>query len=127
MAALSQVYRANVVLLLCHQIDSAYWHEWELFHLPGGETLFVWHHVPLIWLMVHGAVLLHRRMRAGAWYALVLAVAGVAGGVIHGAFLLGGSESFRTASSIILIVAFSAVSLVQLALSIRALRAPVAE
>ena len=28
----------NFALLVTHQIDSAYWKEWELFHLPGGAA-----------------------------------------------------------------------------------------
>jgi len=30
------LYLANAVLLINHEIDSAYWKEWELFKLPGG-------------------------------------------------------------------------------------------
>ncbi len=26
----------NVTVLLVHQIDAAYWHEWELFRIPGA-------------------------------------------------------------------------------------------
>ena len=30
------VYLANAVLLIVHEIGSAYWKEWDLFRLPGG-------------------------------------------------------------------------------------------
>ena len=35
------VYLTNSVLLINHEIDSAYWEEWDLFKLPGGLTLFL--------------------------------------------------------------------------------------
>jgi len=30
------LYLSNSILLINHEIDSAYWKEWELFKLPGG-------------------------------------------------------------------------------------------
>ena len=36
MNAATRLYLANTALLIAHEIDSAYWKEWELFHLPGG-------------------------------------------------------------------------------------------
>lgn len=123
MRRLSFLYNLNATLLLCHEIDSAYWHEWELFHQPGGVTGFVWLHVPIIWVMIQGALLLHTGEQRGLWYALVVAGAGIVGVILHGSFLLAGSESFRTVSSIALIGAFGLASMAQLALSIRELRA----
>ena len=35
------IYLANAVLLISHEIDSAYWKEWDLFKLPGGITGFL--------------------------------------------------------------------------------------
>ncbi len=35
------IYLANAVLLINHEIDSAYWKEWDLFKLPGGITGFL--------------------------------------------------------------------------------------
>lgn len=40
------LYLANAILLICHEMDSAYWKEWELFRLPGGITLFLIIHFP---------------------------------------------------------------------------------
>ena len=33
---LDALYLVNASLLVTHEIDSAYWNEWELLHLPGG-------------------------------------------------------------------------------------------
>jgi hypothetical protein len=34
-------YLTNATLLCVHEIDSAYWHEWSLFGIPGGIQLFL--------------------------------------------------------------------------------------
>jgi hypothetical protein len=41
------IYMINAILLISHEIDSAYWKEWELFKLPGGIGVFWLHFVPL--------------------------------------------------------------------------------
>jgi hypothetical protein len=38
---LAKLYMLNLALLATHEIDSAYWHEWEMFHLPGGVQGFL--------------------------------------------------------------------------------------
>ncbi len=37
-----------IAVLLTHQIDAAYWHEWNLFHLPGGNQLNLILNLPII-------------------------------------------------------------------------------
>ena len=37
--ALFWTYLADLTLLVVHEIDSAYWKEWELFHLPGASRI----------------------------------------------------------------------------------------
>lgn len=34
------LYLTNAVLLINHEIDSAYWKEWDLFRFPGGLRVF---------------------------------------------------------------------------------------
>jgi hypothetical protein len=36
-ALLRRVYLANAAVLLVHQMDAAYWHEWVLFRMLGGS------------------------------------------------------------------------------------------
>jgi len=51
------VYLANAVVLINHEIDSAYWKEWELFRLPGGITGILILHFPLLLFVLYGLVL----------------------------------------------------------------------
>ncbi len=108
------VYLANATLLICHEIDSAYWSEWELFHIPGGATMFVAVHLPLIALVLWGQVLMTCGDRAWRWCSLSLGFVGTCGGLLHVGFLMSGSKRFSTGFSISLIAAFLLVSIAQL-------------
>ena len=54
------LYLANTLTLIGHEIDSAYWKEWELFRLPGGEAGFALVHFPLLFPLLFGLVLIDR-------------------------------------------------------------------
>ena len=88
------VYLAT--LLLCHEIDSAYWQEWKLFRLPGGPEGFVGLHIILIGAILWGLILVARGHAWWPWFSLVIGLAGVAGGMVHTAFLVAGNESFSS-------------------------------
>lgn len=34
------IYLLNASVLITHEIDSANWHEWEIFGIPGGHPGF---------------------------------------------------------------------------------------
>ncbi|MFN8544787.1 MAG: DUF6713 family protein [Candidatus Binatia bacterium] len=116
---LERLYALTAALLFTHEIDAAYWHEWELFHLPGALPGFLALHVPLLLLAFWG----HRQLvvgaRAGLWASLALAAAGLFALIVHGGLLLAGHAEFRAAASVGLLAAVGAVSL---ALGVRVLR-----
>lgn len=107
--ALARPYALLLALLAVHEVDSAYWREWEIFHLPGGIQFFAALHVPLLYFAALGLLRVARGdetdTQQGAWAALGLALAGIACPVIHGAFLWGGHSAFRTPVSIVLMAA----------------------
>ena len=37
----TQLYVGNIALLTTHQADAAYWHEWDVFGVPGGISFFL--------------------------------------------------------------------------------------
>jgi hypothetical protein len=119
---LRSCYLANAALLIAHEIDSAYWREWELFGLDGGIGGFVLAHVPLALAIVWGYGALTTGRRAGLWMSALLALGGLAAGLIHGTFLYLGHPQFRTPVSVGVIAATVFVSLVQSWVVPRALR-----
>ena len=90
------VYLINAVLLILHEIDSAYWKEWELFRLPGGVTSFLLVHIPILLLVLYGLVLVSQRAFAGLVLSLILGFAGVFAFSIHAYFIRRGRDEFKS-------------------------------
>ncbi len=103
------LYLVNAAVLLCHQIDAAYWREWELFHLPGGIQLFVVLNAPLVLLIRLGVERL-REPGQGRRISAALALAGLFAVVLHGAYLLAGDDGFDTSVSLLLLAATAVLS-----------------
>jgi hypothetical protein len=114
-----RLYALTASLLIVHEIDSAYWREWELFRLPGGIAAFLALHVPLALLVLWGYERVSSGTRAGTRMAVAVGAAGTATAAIHGAFLASGAASFRTAPSLALIAATGLAGLALLAVTVR--------
>ena len=112
------IYLVNAVLLINHEIDSAYWQEWELFRLPGGITGFLLLHVPILFLVLYGLVLLHQQTIAGLILSLVLSFGGLFAFSIHTYFLRQGRDEFKLPLSRFILAATLVVSLVQTAVTL---------
>ena len=107
------LYLINATLLINHEIDSAYWKEWELFKVPGGIGFFIILHLPAVFLILWGLLEVAGQARAGLYMSLVLAVVGVFAFVIHTYFIKKGHPEFRTWVSQGLLVATLLTSLAQ--------------
>ncbi len=92
-------YVGTMTLLVAHQIDAAYWHEWTLFGIPGGIQVFVLLNVPLLFVFLYGLSQLSRAPRVGARFGVALAAVGVTTFVLHMWFIWVGRQEFRTVTS----------------------------
>ena len=115
------VYLTNAALLILHEIDSAYWKEWELFRLPGGVTGFLLVHIPILPLVLYGLVLVSQRTFAGLILSVILGLAGVFAFSIHITFIRRGRDEFKSPMSLAILAATLIVSLVQAAITIHLL------
>lgn len=113
MTLLLWVYLLNATLLIVHEIDSAYWNEWELFKLPGGIQLFNVIHIPLVFLILYGAVEVYKESTIGFILSLVLSFGGVFAFTIHHYFMWKGNPQFDTPISKLILYATLFISLVQ--------------
>ncbi len=104
------LYFLDAVLLIVHEIDSAYWREWELFRLPGGIGGFVLLHIPLVGAVLYGLLEVYKQTLAGLVFAFVLAGAGLFAFCIHMFFIARGREEFKTPVSVGVLVATLLVS-----------------
>ena len=116
------LYLLNLALLATHEIDSAYWQEWNLFHLPGGITLFLVLNLALLIAALYGVRLLYEDRRGGLWFSLAMVLVGIFAFLIHNYFLLTGAPEFRQPISVSLLGAILTVSLLQGIQTVRALR-----
>jgi len=113
------LYFYNAILLIIHEIDSAYWKEWDLFHLPGGIAGFLVLHVPLLAVILYGLIEVHQRGRAGLLFSLVLGLGGIFAFAIHAYFIRKGRPEFKTPMSLAILVAILVMSVVQLIVTIK--------
>ena len=113
MRALFWLYLINSILLINHEIDSAYWKEWELFKLPGGINGFLILHFPLLFFVLYGLVLICSGSSAGLIFSLVLSAGGVFAFGIHSVFIKKGHRQFSTPISKLILTATFITSILQ--------------
>jgi hypothetical protein len=112
------LYLANSMLLINHEIDSAYWKEWDLFKLPGGITGFLLLHFPLLFFILYGLTLVSNQSPAGLIFSLLLCFGGLFAVSIHTYFLKKGRMEFNQPVSKYILKAILLVSVVQLAVTL---------
>ena len=115
------LYMTNAILLIIHEIDSAYWKEWDLFKLPGGIDGFLILHFPIVFLILYGLVLVSRQSFGGLIISLVLCAGGIFAFCVHTAFMRKGRPEFNTAVSRSILTLLLLVSIFQTAVTIRIL------
>lgn len=115
----ANLYLGNSVVLITHEIDSAYWHERELFGLPGGIQLFLKLHIFLLGIVLWGYRSVVLWTRGAQTYSLLLASAGILAVLIHVGFLAAAAPQFRSPTSLALLFATLILSIWQIAVVTR--------
>jgi len=122
-ARLDHLYVWTASLLIAHQIDSAYWQEWDLFGVPGGVQGFVLINVPLLVFFLYGLVQVVRAPRVGARFALALSLVGISTFFIHLWFIWQGHPEFQVPASLAILSGTLVASLGLASRSVQVLRA----
>ena len=112
------LYLLNSVLLINHEIDSAYWKEWELFKIPGGITGFLLIHFPLLFFVLYGLVLVSRNSTVGLIFSLILSLGGIFAFGIHTYFMKKGRNEFNKPLSKLILALTLIVSVVQVVVTL---------
>ncbi len=115
------LYFTNAILLIVHEIDSAYWKEWDLFRIPGGINAFLVLHFPLLFFMLYGLVLVARNSYSGLIFSLVLSLGGIFAFAIHTYFIRKGRPEFKTPMSLTILAATLVVSVTLLIVTVKML------
>ena len=109
-----KLYLINLALLITHEIDSAFWHEWNLFHLPGGIQFFLMINFVLILFFLLGIEKIIKWKKHAALFSYLLATSGIFAFVVHSLFILYGHTEFLLPVSIIILVLIFVISVIQL-------------
>lgn len=112
------IYMLNAVFLINHEIDSAYWKEWDLFRIKGGISFFLAIHFPLLFLVLLGGVLLFQDRQIGYFFSLGLSVAGIFAFCIHDYLIKKGNPEFDAPMSKFILRSTLLISLVQAGMTI---------
>lgn len=115
------VYLINLVFVINHETDSAYWHEWKLFKIPGGISMFLIIHFPLWFAALYGLLEIYKKTFIGLVISFVLGVVGIGAFFLHSYFLKKGHDEFKTPISIFILISAFILSLVQLVITVNLL------
>ena len=115
---LLSLYFANAFALLLHETDSAYWEEWRLFGIPGGEPGFLGLHIPLYAVLLLGPVSLEQVARLSLIISLFVGLSGLFAFGIHTYQRKEGVHTFEHPSSKAILWATLLLSLPQVALTL---------
>ncbi len=121
---MERLYILNLALLITHEIDSAYWQEWNLFAIPGGIQVFLALNFLLMLVGLLGLAQLLRQKPSAYIFSWLVIGAGLFAFGIHSYFLLAGHPEFRLPASLFLLAAVLVVSLCQAAATLSAMRSP---
>lgn len=108
-------------MLITHEIDSAFWKEWNLFGLPGGIQGFLIVNFLLMLVALVGFRNMIAGKRNGYYFALSLAGSGIFAFGIHSYFILQGHPEFTFLVSVVTLILIFFLSLIQGVLALKAL------
>lgn len=112
------IYLINATLLITHEIDSAYWEEWKLFGIPGGITTFLLLHLPILFFVLYGLILIYENTFAGLIFSFILAISGIFAFSIHTYFMRRGHDEFKTTISRLILFSTLIFSILQLVITL---------
>lgn len=101
---MARSYFWTMLCLILHQIDAAYWREWEMFYLPGGVQGFLVFNLAAIAVVLAGYRQVLLALPRARLYAGICGALGVATFLIHAGFALAGMEQFHLPLSVAIIV-----------------------
>lgn len=114
------IYLINSMILINHEIDSAYWQEWKLVNPNDTSDVkgFLIIHFPMLFAILFGLILIDRGLIAGYVISLIVAAGGIFAFFFHFYHLRKGRKEFNNwLSKLILILTFP-ISIFQIALTI---------
>ncbi len=116
-------YLMNAIVLINHEIDSAYWQEWKLINEndKNGIKGFLWLHFPMLFVILLGLILVYENRISGYIISFVLSSGGIFAFFFHFYHLKKGRTEFNTFLSKGIIISTFIISVIQIILTVREL------
>jgi hypothetical protein len=116
-------YFTNTVVLINHEIDSAYWQEWKLINPNDNSDAkgFVLIHFPILAVLLLGLVLLDEGAMFGYIASFFLSTCGIFAFFFHFYHLRKGRPEFNNWVSKLILILTLPVSLAQAVLTVLAI------
>ena len=113
------IYLINSVLLINHEIDSAYWQEWKLFKFDDKLDVkgFLIIHFPMLFAILFGLILVDRESIVGYVISLIVAAGGIFAFFIHFYYLRKGRKEFNNWLSKLILILTLPISVFQIVLT----------
>jgi len=111
---LIRLYTVNLAILITHEIDSAYWKEWNLFGLPGGIQFFLLVNFLLVLFFLYGLDRVIQWTSSARLFSYALSLTGIFAFIIHMIFLMLGHEEFTLPVSLLILAATLLISVFQI-------------
>ena len=112
------IYFVNAILLINHEIDSAYWKEWKLFKLPYGISGFLIFNIIIITFFLYGMIQVYENNSSGLIFSLLLSLTGIFAFIAHMYFIKKGNKEFTIPISLAILGAIFIVSIIQFGITI---------
>ncbi len=114
------IYIVNAVILINHEIDSAYWQEWKLLNPKdeNGINGFLILHFPMIFAVLFGLVLVENGHFAGLIISLFVGASGIFAFFFHFYHLRKGRHEFNNWLSKLILITTLPLSIFQIILTL---------
>lgn len=96
-------YFLTMCLLILHQIDAAFWQEWEMFYLPGGVQAYLAFNSLIIPVVLLGYKHVIQSSNKVVVFSAACGSLGMLTFLIHSGFALAGFRQFHLPLSVVII------------------------
>ena len=114
------LYLTNLIFIIIHEMDSAYWKEWEMMGKLSKLNIsgFLILHFPLLIISFIGAINIYKVNNSGLLISILLALAGLFAFFFHAYYLRHDRIRFNNITSKSILTIILILSLIQLPLTI---------
>ncbi|WP_422506108.1 DUF6713 family protein [Stenotrophomonas sp. GZD-301] len=99
--ALERLYFGTALALVLHQIDAAFWHEWDMFAVPGGIQGFLVFNLVAVGAVLWGYRSVVLDARSARRWAMGCGALGIGTAALHAAFAVAGHPAFGLPLSVL--------------------------